>query len=75
MKELSECKNWFKELYMNVLDAGGFYEVDMYTNRDITRYNMFITALEFIYGTEFNKVRSEWIKEAIEEYYKWRSNK
>lgn len=75
MKQLEECKNFFKELYMDVLDSGGFDVIDEYTNRDITRYSVFIDTMSFVYGSDFDRIKLLWIKEATKEYYNFVSRK
>lgn len=60
MKELNECKEYFKDVHMDYLQ---------YRDQDSkVRYNMMCETMEFIYP-EFKNVCLNWIQESLNEYY------
>jgi hypothetical protein len=68
MKNLYECKEYYKDLYMDCLSSNSFGK-SIFESVDMARYEMFCDTLKFIYGKEFEKVETLWSDEAIKEYY------
>lgn len=68
MKKLSECKEYFKDLYMDCLSVKAF-EKSIFECTELARYEMHCETLKFIYGEEFEQVEPHWISEALKEFY------
>lgn len=68
MKNLNECKEYFKDLYMNCMSGNAFAK-SIFESPDLARYEMFCETLEFIYGAEFKQIKPDWSKEAINKFY------
>lgn len=62
MKTLSECKEYFKDVYMDYIAYGNHGDQQ---RRD--RYDMMNEVLSFIFP-EFEDVKPNWIKEALNEF-------
>lgn len=56
MKNLSECKEYYKDLYTNCLT-------------DKARYETFCETLKFIYGADFKNIMPNWSSDASKEFY------
>lgn len=69
MKRLEECKEYYKDLYLNVLEANGF-ERNIFDCVELAQYNAHRETLEFVYGAEFDKTEKTWQSEALREFYK-----
>lgn len=68
MKSLNECKEYFKDLYMNCLSDDAF-DKSIFENTELARYEMFCETLTFIFGEEFKEAKPHWASEAIKEFY------
>lgn len=68
MKTLNDCKEYYKDLYMDCLDCGSFDESQQESTEKV-RYTTLCDTLRFIYGAEFEKVVNGWNREALNEYY------
>lgn len=68
MKQLAECKEYFKGLYKNVKYSK--MRKDEYEEEYTIRFNFFCEAMRFIYGDDFDMIRPHWTREAITEFYK-----
>lgn len=69
MKELRECKEYYKDMYMNVLAVEGF-EKNAFECVELAQYNAHRETLKFVYGSEFDKIERIWQREALKEFYK-----
>lgn len=69
MKELNECKQYFKELHLNCLKNNSFSK-DIFQSTELAQYETFCNTLNFIYDSEFQLVKPIWINEALNEFYK-----
>lgn len=58
MKNLNECKEYYKDVFLTWLDY-----------RDNKELEAFENILRFIYGKEFEEVEAMWKQEALNEYY------
>ena len=68
MKKLNECKEYFKELHLNCSKYNSFQK-NIFDSTELAQYEAFCDALDFIYGSEFQQVKSIWINEALNEFY------
>lgn len=68
MKSLSECKEYYKDLYMNCLAADGF-DKDKFSCTELAQFETHKNTLEFIYGNEFRTAEKLWQREALKEFY------
>ena len=68
MRKLSECKEYFKDLYINCLASNAFGK-SIFESPDIARYEMFCETIEFVYGTDFKQIKPIWSQEASNEFY------
>lgn len=68
MRKLSECKEFFKDLYFNCLDENGF-ERNPLECTERTQFETFCNTLNFIFGHEFENIRPIWTQESLNEYY------
>lgn len=68
MKKLEECKEYFKDLYMDCLQEDAF-EKNVFESTALARYEMFCETLKFIYGSDFKSARSRWTSEAANEFF------
>lgn len=69
MKELHECKEYFKDIYTDCLTENAF-EKSIFESTERARYEMQFEVLEFIYGKDFKKVVNSWQQEALHEFFK-----
>lgn len=68
MRKLSECKNFFNDLFFNCLNENGFNKSPLdCTER--AQFETFCNTLHFIYGQEFENVKARWTQEALKELY------
>lgn len=68
MKNLNECKEYFKDLYMNCLSDDAF-DKSIFESTELARYEMFCETLKFIFGEEFKQIEPHWANEALNEFY------
>ena len=68
MKNLTECKEFFKDLYKDCLQWKGF-EKSSFDSTERARLETFCEALGFIFGEQFTKVKQIWAQEALNEFY------
>ena len=69
MKTLYECKEYFKDLYMDCLENHAFSK-SAFESTDLAKFNTLCEALRFIYGADFEYIRPTWAQEALIEFYK-----
>lgn len=61
MKKLEECRAYFEDVYMDMLDT--------YTDSDEEkRFKTFEEALTFIYGDEYKRIAPHWKQDALNKY-------
>ena len=68
MKTLYECKEYFKDLYMDCLEDHAF-DKNVFESIDLTKFNTLCETLRFIYGADFEYIRPTWAQEALNEFY------
>lgn len=68
MKNLHDCKEFFKDLHMNCLSESAF-DKDIFTSTERARYEMFCETLKFIFGEKFEEIELYWVNESLNEYY------
>lgn len=68
MKTLNECKEYFKDLYMDCLEENAF-EKSTFESTERARFEMFCDTLKFIYGENFKTVQPIWAQDALNEFY------
>ena len=68
MRKLNECKEYFKDLYINCLASNAFGK-SIFESPDIAIYEMFCETIEFVYGTDFKQIKPIWSQEASNEFY------
>ena len=56
MKNLSECKEYYKDLYMDCLENDSF-EKSIFESTEKARYETFCETLKFIYGADFENIK------------------
>lgn len=64
MKKIAECKEFFKDLYMNCLMENAF-EKNVFDSTEKARYEMFCETMKFVYGEEFERIKPTWIQELL----------
>lgn len=62
MKRLEECKAYFEDVFMDMLD-------DSEENK---RFEMFEETLTFIYGDEYKRIEARWKQDVLNKYYTWK---
>lgn len=72
MKKINDCKEYFKDVFMNCLEEDAF-EKSQFESTEKARFEMFCETLKFVYGEEFEKVRLAWTQEALNEFYSHKS--
>lgn len=68
MKNLHDCKEFFKDLYFNCLSVDAFSK-SIFDCVELSRYEMHCDTLLFVFGDEFKEIKPNWISEASKEYY------
>lgn len=68
MKNLSECKEYYKDLYMDCLEKDSF-EKSIFESTEKARYEAFCETLKFIYGADFENIMPNWANDASKEFY------
>ena len=68
MKALYECKEYFKDLYMDCLEDHAF-DKKVFESTDLAKFNTLCETLRFIYGADFEYIRPTWTQEALNEFY------
>lgn len=68
MKELKDCRAYFQDAFLNMIEAGGA-DKGIYENTEKARYGMLSETLGFIYGDAFRDAEARWRQEALNEYY------
>lgn len=68
MKNLSECKEYFNDLYMDCLKTNSFGK-SIFESTEKARYETFCETLNFIYGTDFKNIKANWANDASNEFY------
>lgn len=68
MKNLSECKEYYKDLYMDCLENDSF-EKNIFESTEKARYETFCETLKFIYGADFENIMPNWSNDALKEFY------
>lgn len=68
MKKLSECEEYYKDLYFDCLTENAF-EKSIFESTSLARFEMFCETLEFVYGTEFNQIKPIWSQEELNDFY------
>lgn len=74
MKNLSECKEFYKDLYMDCLENDSF-EKNIFESTEKARYETFCETLRFIYGTDFENIKPNWSNDALREFYSRKQSK
>ena len=69
MKSLIDCKEYYKDLYIDCLKYDAFSK-SIFESTEKARHEMFCETLLFIYGAEFDKISQVWSQEALNEFYK-----
>lgn len=59
MKRLEECKAYFEDVFMNMLDD----------SEESKLFEMFEETLAFIYGDEYKRIAPRWKQDALNKYY------
>ena len=59
MKKLEECKAYFEDVFMDMLDS---YE-------ESKRFEMLEETLSFIYGDEYKWIEANWKHECAQKYF------
>lgn len=59
MKKLEECKAYFEDVFMDMLDD----------SEERKRFEMFEETLSFIYGDEYKLVEANWKQDSLNKYY------
>lgn len=62
MKRLEECRAYFEDVYMDMLDTYVFSEGSK-------RLKTFEETLTFIYGDEYKRIAPRWKQDALNKYY------
>lgn len=68
MKQLSECKEFFNDLFFNCLDNAAF-EKSIFDSTEKAQFETLCDTLKFVYGSAFETIRPTWTQEALNEYY------
>lgn len=68
MKKLIECKEYYKDLYMDCL-ANTSFEKSIFESTERAKYETFCDTLSFIYGIDFEKIKPIWSNEANKEFF------
>lgn len=68
MKNLSECKEYFNDLYMDCLKTNSFGK-SIFESTEKARYETFCETLKFIYGAVFENIMPHWANDASKEFY------
>lgn len=68
MRKLTECKEFFKDLYCDCLNENGFEESPCECT-ERAQFETFCNTLHFIYRQEFENVKARWTQEALKEFY------
>lgn len=68
MKNLSECKEYYKDLYMNCAENNSF-EKSIFESTEKAIYETFCETLRFIYGVDFENIMPNWANDAAKEFY------
>lgn len=68
MRKLSECRNFFEDLFLDCLETDALGKSDLYCYEK-NRYDTFCDTLRFIYGQEFEAVQPSWAQAALYEFY------
>lgn len=74
MKNLSECKEYYKDLYMDCLENDSF-EKSIFESTEKARYETFCETLKFIYGADFENIMPNWSNDASKEFYSRKQSK
>lgn len=61
MKSLYECKEYFKDSYMDCLEDHAFSK-SVFESTDLEKFNTICETLKFIYGADFEYIRPTWIQ-------------
>lgn len=61
MKKLEECRAYFEDVYMDMLDSRANSDEDK-------RFEMFEETLTFIYGDEYKRIEPHWKQDALIKY-------
>ena len=59
MKRLEECRAYFEDVFMDMLDD----------SEESKRFEMFEETLTFIYGDEYKRIAPHWKQDALNKYY------
>ena len=59
MKRLEECRAYFEDVFMDMLDD----------SEESKRFEMFEETLTFIYGYEYKRISPRWKQDALNKYY------
>lgn len=68
MKKINDCKEYFKDIFINCLKENAF-EKSQFESTERARFEMFCETIKFVYGDEFDRARSIWTQEALNEFY------
>ena len=61
MKRLEECRAYFEDVFMDMLDT--------HANSDKDEFKTFEETLTFIYGDEYKRIAPRWKQDALNRYY------
>lgn len=59
MKKLEECRAYFEDVFMDMLDD----------SEERKRFEMLEETLTFIYGDEYKRIAPRWKQDALNKYY------
>lgn len=62
MKKLEECRAYFEDVYMDMLDT-------YLDSEESKRFETFEETLTFIYGDEYKRIAPRWKQDALNKYY------
>ena len=68
MKKLYECKEYFKDLYMDCMEDIALRK-SIFESTDLAKFNTLCETLKFIYGADFDYIRPTWMQEALNKFY------
>lgn len=68
MKKINDCKECFKDVFMNCLEEDAV-EKSIFESTEKAQIEMLCETLKFVYGEKFENVRLVWTQEALNEFY------
>ena len=62
MKRLEECRAYFEDVFMDMLDG----------SEERKQFEVFEETLTFIYGDEYKQIEPRWKQDALNKYWSWK---